>query len=161
MRIPTHTYPSGTLYLSFNPPPDDLRLESLGRTSMGFGPRSFRPTASERIQQNMKRVASLPGCARPATSRVESLPGPINQRSYLVQPSTFDIRVGRATDLVVPFTMTSGLAMPKYRAATPRIESRPPPSTAMPLRLQPLSATLHQVGASSGYRFGTIGSAGR
>ena len=59
MSIPTHTYPSGTLYLSFNPPPDDLRLESLGRTSMGFGPRSFRPTASERIQQNMKRVASL------------------------------------------------------------------------------------------------------
>jgi hypothetical protein len=120
--LPAHTYPSSTLYLSRYPPPDDLRLEPLGRPITSFGPRSFLPSPADRI----KHIVPL----RPATSRLELLPDRIDRRNYLVQPSTFDIRAGRGKNVVVPLTMTSGLALPTYRTPTPCVV----PNRGVPLR---------------------------
>ena len=110
--------------------------------------------SADRIKQNKIQAGLL--APRPETARVETLPGPLNSRNYIVAPSTFDIRIGRAaTDLTVPFTMTSGLVLPTYRAATPRVAPSPRPPPDMPLRLRPLSARDFQVGATTAYRFGS------
>uniref|UniRef100_A0A7S2JER4 Uncharacterized protein n=1 Tax=Haptolina brevifila TaxID=156173 RepID=A0A7S2JER4_9EUKA len=142
MGMPAHTYPSASLYLSNFPPPDDLRIASLGRPSTSFGPKSFVPTPADRIA----RVAESP---RPATARIETLEGPINRRSYLVQPSTFDIRVGRAkTNLLVPFTMTSGLSVPTYASPTPRVPT-PASSNLMRFRASLTTPALPQYATRS------------
>ena len=127
MSLPAHTYPAASLYLSQFPPPDDLRIASLGRPITSYGPKSFVPSPADRIAMLEQQ--------RPSTTRLETLPGPINRRSYLVQPTSFDIRVGRAKTLLVPFTMTSGLSPPKFASPTPRVSAAarsfslsPPPS---------------------------------
>ena len=156
-RVEMHTYPGSTLYLTFGPPPDDLRLETLGRPPTSFGPRSYRPTTWDKIHAVSLRESDIK--PRPSTGvRLENLPGPVHQRNYLVQPSNFDVRIGRGqTNLMVPFTMTSGLTQPTYRVPTPRVAP-----FAAPKQLAPLEtglATARQAfgdSARPGYVFGKL-----
>ena len=89
--LPSHTFPGSTLYSTARfAPPDDLRLERLGRPVTSFGPRSFRPTRAETIAQVSADTL------RPQTSRVETFSGRADRRSYIVTPNTFDVRFGRS-----------------------------------------------------------------
>lgn len=152
--ITMHTYPGSTLYLTFGPPPDDLRLETLGRPPTSFGPRSYLPTTREKVNTVSMRASDV--IPAPSSARIENLPGPKHQRNYLVQPSNFDIRAGRGqTNLLVPFTMTSGLAQPTYRAPTPRVTPFRAPKQLAPLESGLISARqAFGDSARPGYVFG-------
>lgn len=132
---PTPPYPSLTAVRGFAPP-DDLRIESLGRPPMGFGPRSFKPTAKDRINATARQYIA------PAPSvRLESLPanetewreGFIRRKATYMNGTPFDIKVGRGDTVMAPFTMQRGLppGQTLYRTPTPCLNApRPFGSTA-------------------------------
>lgn len=133
---PPPPYPYLTAVRAFAPP-DDLRIESLGRPPTCFGPRSYKPTPKDRIDATERNF--IKPSASASAVKLESIParetewreGFIRRKATYMNGTPFDIKVGRGDKVHVPFTMQRGLPTGRslYRTPTRRLHGFAPPTT--------------------------------